>query len=208
VLVADADAPTRAGLRLALVRERFEIVSETDSVASALAAALDHRPDIALVASDLPGGGLQAVRMIARAQPATRSVVLSAMQNDEELLAAVLAGALGYLGKDIRPARLPFVLEGVLAGEVSLPRRFSRRLLEELRGRDAHRARVSELATAPLTTREWEVLHMVAGEVGTGEIAWRLGISDTTVRRHVSSLLGKLGLPDRESLAALLRSTE
>jgi DNA-binding NarL/FixJ family response regulator len=208
ILVAEAEAPTRAGLLLALPAERFEVVGEADSAASALAAAREHRPEIALVASDLPGGGIEAVRAIAAELPHTRIVVLSARPNGDELLAAVLAGAFGYLGKEIGSARLPLVLEGVLAGEVSLPRRHTWRLLEELRGRDAHRTRVSARSAAPLTNREWEVLHLLAARLGTGEMARRLGISEVTVRRHVSSLLAKLGLRDRESAVAFLRSTD
>lgn len=206
ILIADADAPTRVGLRLALAPERFEIVAEVDSAERALAATRDLQPHVALVASDLPGGGLEAVRMIARARPGTRVIVLSARPDDDELLGAVLAGAVGYLGKDVSPARLPLVLEGVRAGEVALPRHLSRRLLEEVRGRDAHRARVSELASAPLSEREWEVLHMLAANVTTGEIARRLGISDVTVRRHVSSVVTKLGVPDRRAAIELMRS--
>lgn len=208
LLVADADAPTRAGLRLALPAERFDVVSEADSAASALVAAREHRPDVALVASDLPGGGLEAVRAITAERPRTRIVVLSARPGGDELLAAVLAGAFGYLGKEIGQARLAIVLDGVLAGEVSLPRRHSWRLLEELRGRDARRTRVSERAAAPLSDREWEVLHLLAARLGTGEIARRLGISEVTVRRHVSSLLAKLRLPDRASAVAFLRSAD
>jgi DNA-binding NarL/FixJ family response regulator len=208
ILVADADAPTRAGLRLALRTERLEIVSETEDAASALAAARELAPDVALVASDLPGGGLGAVRMIAAAKRATRIIVLSADANDDELLGAVLAGAVGYLSKGVDPLRLPAVIEGVIAGEVALPRHLSRRLLEEVRGRHALRARVSELAKAPLSAREWEVLHMLGAEVGTGEMARRLGISDVTVRRHVSSVVAKLGVADRKSAVRLLRSAE
>jgi len=206
--VADADAPTRAGLRLALRPERLEIVSEAEDAASALAGARELAPDVALVASDLPGGGLAAVRMIAVAQRATRIIVLSADANDDELLGAVLAGAVGYLSKGVDPLRLPAVIEGVMAGEVALPRHLSRRLLEEVRGRHALRARVSELAKAPLSAREWEVLQMLGAEVGTGEMARRLGISDVTVRRHVSSVVAKLGVADRKSAVRLLRSAE
>jgi DNA-binding NarL/FixJ family response regulator len=208
LLVAEADTPTRAGLRLALPAGRFEVVAEADSAASALIAAREHRPDIALVSSDLPGGGIAAVRAIAAEWPHTRIVVLSARPDGDELLAAVLAGAFGYLGKEIASARLPVVLDGVLAGEVSLPRRHTWRLLEELRGRDAQRTRVSQLGAAPLTNREWEVLHLLAAHLGTGEMARRLGISEVTVRRHVSTLLAKLGLRDRESAVAFLRSTD
>jgi DNA-binding NarL/FixJ family response regulator len=208
ILLADGDAPTRAGLRIALAGERFTIVGEAESGAAALSLAGEHRPDVALVATDLPGGGLDAVRTLVQTRSAVRVVVLSPQPDDDELVQAVLNGAVGYLGKDVSPERLPAVLEGVLAGEVALPRHLSRRLLEELRGRNAHRTRVSERASAPLSGREWEVLHLLAAELGTGEIARRLGISDVTVRRHVSSLLAKLDVPDRGGAVRFLRSQD
>jgi DNA-binding NarL/FixJ family response regulator len=206
ILLADADAPTRMGLRLALVNERFEVVGEVDSLADAVAASRERQPDLAIVASDLPGGGLDAVRSIAEARPRMRILVMSRRPQDDEMLAAILAGAVGYLGKDVDPARVPMIIDGVLAGEVALPRQLSRRLIDEVRGRNSRRTRLSERATAPLSAREWEVLHLLAAELGTGEIARRLGISDVTVRRHVSSLVGKLGVPDRRTAVALLRS--
>jgi len=161
-----------------------------------------------MVAHDLPGGGLDAVRMIVQARRRTLVLVLSSRPHDGELLDAVLAGAVGYLGKDVSLARLPAVIDGVMAGEVVLPRHLSRRLLEELRGRDARRTRVSDRASAPLSEREWEVLHLLAVGLGTGELARRLGISDVTVRRHVSALLRKLDVPDRRSAVRLLRSVD
>jgi len=208
ILLADGDAPTRTGLRLALAPDRFEVVDEADSVSAAVAATRELRPDVAMVAHDLPGGGLAAVRMIVQARRRTLVLVLSSRPDDGELLNAVLAGAVGYLGKDVSLARLPAVIEGVIAGEVVLPRHLSRRLLDELRGRDARRARVSERASAPLSEREWEVLHLLAAGLGTGEIAHRLGISDVTVRRHVSSVVRKLDVPDRRSAVRLLRSVD
>jgi DNA-binding NarL/FixJ family response regulator len=183
-------------------------VGEAESREAALTLAGELRPDVALVASDLPDGGLDAVRTLVETRRASCVVVLSPHPDDDELMQAVLNGAVGYLGKDVSPARLPAVVEGVLAGEVALPRHLGRRLLEELRGRDAHRTRVSERALAPLSGREWEVLHLLAAELGTGEIARRLGISDVTVRRHVSSLLAKLDVPDRGTAVRLLRSQD
>lgn len=208
ILVADADAPTRAGLRLTLAAERFEVVHEADSLSSSVAATRELRPDVVLVADELPGGWLAAVRTIVEVRRRTRVLVLSARPDEEELVAAVLAGAVGYFGKDVSLARLPYIIDGVIAGEVALPRHLSRRLLDELRGRDARRALVSQRASAPLSEREWEVLHLLAAGMSTAEIAHRLGISDVTVRRHVSSLLAKLGVPDRASAVRLFRSAD
>lgn len=204
VLLADADVPTRVGMRMALRGGGFDVVAEADDVATAIAAAEGLSLDLALVDAELPGRGIDGVARLAELRPGLRLLVLTAGPNDGELLAAVLAGASGYLDKHMSPARLPDVLRGVLAGEVALPRRHSQRLLDELRRRDARRASVSARAAAPLSDREWEVLELLADGRSTGEMAGRLRISEVTVRRHVSALVTKLGVRDRVAAAALI----
>jgi DNA-binding NarL/FixJ family response regulator len=205
VLVAHPDAPTRVGLRLALAEARFDVGAEATTAEAAVDAALAGRFEIGLLDVELPGSGIDAVRRIAARRPAMRLVLLTRRPSGEELLAAVLAGASGYLGDDIGSTRLPQALRGVLNGEVALPRRYTHHVLEALRGRDVRRALVAARTNAALTEREWEVLQMLAGEASTAEMAGGLGISQVTVRRHVSSLLAKLGVRDRASAASLLR---
>jgi DNA-binding NarL/FixJ family response regulator len=204
-LIADGHGPTRAGLRLALIRAGFEVVAEAREHGEAVDAALGTRPDLALIAADLPCGGIEAVRAIAERHPAAKVVVLSSEPNGEELVSAVLAGACGYLSRSMSLERLPDALKGVLAGEVALPRSHSAHLLEALRFRDAGRALIAAHTAARLTEREWEVLQLLAADASTVIMAQRLGISEITVRRHVSSLLAKLDVPDRASAADLFR---
>jgi NarL family two-component system response regulator LiaR len=206
VLLADPDVPTRAGLRIVLEAGGLAVAGEADDVAAAVRLAAAERPDLALVAAELPGGGLEAIRHIAAEVPGTRLIVLTGHPGGEELVDAVLAGAVGYLSRDTGLERLPAILRAVLAGEVALPRRHSRTLVEALRGRDARRALVAERTGVALTDREWEVLELLAGERSTGEIAHRLGISVVTARRHISSLVGKLGVDDRSGAIELMRS--
>jgi DNA-binding NarL/FixJ family response regulator len=203
ILLADADATTRVGLRVAL--EAFEVVGEAADAEAAVAAALELEPDAVIVAAALPGGGIAAARRISERLPAVRLVVLSDRLSGQELLEAVLAGASGYLDRGVSQERLPTALHGVLAGEVALPRSHTQHLLEELRGRSLQREVVDARASAALTDREWEVLRLLADGESTADIARRLGISAVTVRRHTSSVLGKLDLRDRASAAALLR---
>ena len=204
VLLADADVPTLVGLRAALVADGFEVVAEADVAEAAVAAAARLDPDGAMVAASLPGGGIEAARQIAAANPRMRLVIVSDDPSGEELLEAVLAGASGYLGRDVSQQRLPTALRAVLAGEVALPRRHTQYLLEALRGRDVRRAAVSARAGSPITNREWEVLQLLADGASTAEIAHRLRISAVTVRRHTSSIKRKLGVADRASLAAVV----
>jgi DNA-binding NarL/FixJ family response regulator len=206
VLIADGDASTRMGLRVTLADAGFSIVSEVSEAGSMLAAAVAARPQLAVLAADLPGGGIEAVRELAAVLPGTRIVVLSNEPSGEELVAAVRAGASGYLGEDVTQARLPTVLHGILTGEVALPRRLTQHLLDELRGRHVLRAVVDAQSSSALTAREWEILELLAEETSTGDMARRLGISQVTVRRHVSSLLGKLGLDSRADVCALVKA--
>jgi RNA polymerase sigma factor (sigma-70 family) len=205
LLVAEGDAPTRAGLRVALTRAGFDVVAEAAGHAAAVDAAVTERPDVVLVAADLPEGGIDTAARIAEALAGARIVVLSSNPGGDELVAAVLAGAAGYLAKNMALDRLPHALRGVVEGEVALPRRHASHLLEEFRNRDVQRSRVSQQVKAALTDREWDVLRLLGEDASTAQMAHRLGISQVTVRRHVSRMLAKLALPDRESAAALLR---
>jgi DNA-binding NarL/FixJ family response regulator len=205
VLLAAGQSATRAGLRVALVRAGFQVVAEAADHEAAVEAARTARPDVALVAADLPGGGISTVRAVSERVPAAGVVVITARPSGDELVTAVLAGASGYLSVSMSLDRLPDVLRGVLAGEVALPRAHSRHLLEALRFRNAGRAAIATRTTANLTTREWEVLQLLGEDASTALMAHRLGISEVTVRRHVSSLLAKLGVADRAAAAEIYR---
>ncbi len=203
-LIAESDRMTRAGLKAALSGALACV--EAGDHASASAQAAERRLDVALVAADLQDGGIPTVRQIATLTPGVAIVVLTLAPREDELLAAVLAGAAGYVHKGMKVDRLPALVEGVLAGEAALPRNMTPRILAELRGTDQRRARLDAGVGARLTTREWEVLELLGQDAPTGRIAHELGISDVTVRRHVSSLLTKLDVPDRRAAVALLRS--
>ena len=205
VLLAEPDTPTRTGIRLALTRCGFEIAAEARDADGAIEAARRERPDIALVAADIPGDGISAARTIAAGDPGIRILVLTPRQDGDELVAAVLAGASGYLGKDVDPQRLPLVLEGVLGGEAALPRRFTEDVLEAFRGRDARRTRVLGRTRRSVTDRQWDILNLLAEGRSTAEMARRLGISEVTARRHVSSAVARLGVADRAAAVEVLR---
>jgi DNA-binding NarL/FixJ family response regulator len=210
VVIASADASLRTGLRMTLVAAGLSVTAEVASAQEAVSTVVAESAELVLISAEVPGGAFGAVREISARLPATRVVVLTHSPSGEELVTAVQAGAAGYLGEDVSPARLPVVVRGVLDGEVALPRRETQHLLDAMRGRDARHAAVAARAATALTNRELEVLDMLVAEVPTGEMARRLGVSQVTVRRHVSSLLGKLDLPSRAAAVELLgqRSAE
>jgi DNA-binding NarL/FixJ family response regulator len=209
VLIAFADASLRAGLRMTLDAAGFAVAAEVSSAQAAVSSALAERPELVLISAELPSDAFSAVREIA-ALGTTRVVVLTRRRSGDELVAAVRAGAAGYLGEDVSQMRLPAIMRGILDGEVALPRREAQHLLDAIRGRDARQAAIAARAATALTTRELEVLDLVVAEMPTGEMARRLGVSQVTVRRHVSSVLGKLSLPSRAAAVELLgeRSAE
>jgi DNA-binding NarL/FixJ family response regulator len=182
----------------------FSIAAEVSSAEVAVSTAMTERPELVLISADLPAGVFGAIREISTRLPGTRVVLLTRSPTGEELVAAVQAGAAGYLGEDISQARLPAVMRGILDGEVALPRRETQHLLDAMRGRDGRQVALARAGVA-LTNRELEVLDMLVAETSTGEMARRLGISQVTVRRHISSVLGKLRLPSRAAAVQLLQ---
>jgi DNA-binding NarL/FixJ family response regulator len=133
--------------------------------------------------------------------------MLAARLDERELLDSLRAGANGYLLKDTDPARLPHILTGALSGEAVLPRKLTSRVIEEFRGRPGGRRLVLDGPEAVvLTPREWQVLEALRDRTATTEIAARFSLSPVTVRRHISHIVGKLRVPDREAAIRLFES--
>jgi DNA-binding NarL/FixJ family response regulator len=202
VLVADDHPPTRAGIRVSLEGSGFDICAEVGDAKAAVEAAKAEHPDVALLDVHMPGGGINAARQIASLGDVA-VVMLTVSRNDDDLFDSLRAGAVGYLLKDTDPDRLPHALRGVLSGEAALPRNLVSRLIDEFRGR-GRRLPIFGGRGAELTSREWEVLEMMRDGLPTGEIGTRLFISPVTVRSHVSAILRKLNVPDRQSALRLL----
>jgi DNA-binding NarL/FixJ family response regulator len=200
VVIADDHLAARVGVRLALEEEGFTVSSEAATGPAAVAAALRDRPDVCLLDVHMPGGGIEAAAAIHSRLPGTRIVMLTASGNDEDLFAALLAGASGYLLKGMDPARLGAALRGVVRGQAALPRTLTARLIREFRAlAEPGASGFMRRSGNDLTSREWEVLDCLRDGLSTKRTAKRLFISETTVRRHIGSVLRKLGVPDRES---------
>jgi DNA-binding NarL/FixJ family response regulator len=205
VVIADDHAPTRAGVRAALDGGGFAVVAEGHDAATAIEAALREEPDVVLLDIHMPGSGIAAAAAIGERLPGAAIVMLTVSRDDDDLFASLKAGAMGYLLKDMDPARLAPALQGVLDGEAALPRTLVARVLREFRTAE-RRPSLPFLKDrgVRLTDREHEVLAMLRDGLTTAEIAHRIGRSPVTVRRHVSAILAKLRVPDRRAMARLL----
>lgn len=193
-------------MRAALEEGGFEVCAEVNSAEAAVDAALRERPDLCLLDIKMPGNGIMAAARIGQELPETAIVMLTVSRDDNDLFDALRAGASGYLLKDTDPDRLPLALRGVMQGEAALPRSLAARVLDEFRQRERRRRLplVKERGTK-LTEREWEVLEFLREGLSTSEIARRLFIGDVTVRTHVSSILKKLRVPNREAAVRLFQ---
>jgi two-component system, NarL family, nitrate/nitrite response regulator NarL len=205
VLIADDDVSTRVGVRLALEDGGFVVSAEEDTGPGAVAAALRDPPDLCLVEVNVPGGGIEAVAAIRARLAETQVVMLCASSNDDDVFDALQAGASGYLLKGMNPARLGPTLVGVLRGEAALPRELTARLIREFRAR-ARRGETGLVRRGKneLTSREWDVLDCLCEGLSSRQISDRLFISQTTVRRHVGSILSKLDVPSRQAAIDLV----
>jgi two-component system, NarL family, nitrate/nitrite response regulator NarL len=199
VCIADGVTIFRAGVREVLAREKdFEVVEAVDL--ESFMAALQRGIDIALVDADLPSSSV--FETVARAKEHCSEVIVWSMRpSPEEVLAAVRAGATGYLRKEISAEGLVRSLRGVGRGESPLSRDLAALLIDALHSAERG-SRAREIAAA-LSAREREVLDHVASGARNKQIAAALMISEFTVKRHVQNILHKLDLPSRRAAAAL-----
>jgi DNA-binding NarL/FixJ family response regulator len=202
VLIADDHAPTREDVRAALEQgAEFEVCAEAADAAGAVAGALRERPDVCLLDVHMPGRGVAAAWEIHSRLPRAKVVMLTVSRDDVDLFAALRAGALGYLLKDMDPRSLPRALHSVLAGEVAIPRELVSQVVEGFRDPSARRRQAfTEGSAQHLTSREWQVLELLRQDLSTAQIARRLVLSPVTVRTHVNAILRKLQLRDRDEI--------
>jgi len=186
----------------------FAICAEVPDAPSAVAAAEREVPDVCLLDINMPGSGIAAAASITAALPDTIVVMLTVSRHDSDLFDALRAGAMGYLLKDLDENRIGEALRRVLNGEAILPGTLVARLVDEFRDRENRRVAIAPDHAARLTGREWDVLELMRDNLSTAGIAERLFVSESTVRSHVSSLLHKLKVPDRDAAVRLLSDQE
>jgi DNA-binding NarL/FixJ family response regulator len=204
VLLADDQAMVRVGFRMILeTQPDIEVVGEAANGEQAADSARRLRPDVVLMDIQMPDGdGLAATRRITEAgEPHSRVVILTTFERDEYVFEALQSGASGFLLKNAPPEELLHAVRVVAAGDALLAPSVTRTLIEQFARRPARPDTGARLDT--LTEREREVLVMLARGKSNAELAAELIVSEGTIKTHISSLLGKLGVRDRVQAVVL-----
>ena len=197
VVVADDHPMFRAGVVASLSAEPdIEVLAEGASADEAVRLATEHEPDVCLLDIAMPGGGLRAAGEITAALPQTRVVMLTVSEDEDDLLAAMKAGASGYVLKGAAGSELVGVLRKVDAGEVYVAPGLAWGLLREM-------SRPRSAPLDELTAREREVLELVAAGLSNQEIGDRLSLAEKTIKHYMTSILGKLRVRSRVEAALL-----
>ncbi len=199
VLLVDDHAVVRQGVRAFLSSQPdFMVVGEAESGTAAVALAEEHIPDVVLMDLIMPEmDGVEATRQVKNVSPRSQIVVLTSHHDDEHIFPALQAGAISYILKDIKMASLADAVRRAAVGEATLHPRVAARIIQELQG--ARREAVNPFTE--LTSREMDVLKLIAQGLTNSQIAGELVISEHTVKGHVSNILSKLHLADRTQAA-------
>jgi DNA-binding NarL/FixJ family response regulator len=197
VLIVDDAELFREALNAAFSQEGFEVVAVAADAMAGIDLAREHEPDLVMLDLLMPGmSGLEVVATIIKASPRSRVVLLTTSESSEDLLAAVKAGASGYLTKDTPLPRLVTDMRDVLNGGAAISPAMGGKLFSALRELLRHSGAMS-LRRPELTGREIEILGLVGEGKTSKEIADDLFISENTVRNHVRNVLDKLGMKSR-----------
>ena len=216
VLVADDQTLVRSGFRLILNAAGIPVVAEAADGKQAVAAALEHRPDVVLMDIRMPEmDGLEATGRILASLEDVRIIILTTFDLDQYVYAALSAGASGFLLKDVSPEHLIAAVRLVRCGDALLAPSITRRLVERFAPREVSGISGSS-GSAPgranadlsaLTPRELEVLGLIARGLSNAELAAALTLSEATVKTHVARILAKLQLRDRVQAVVLAYET-
>jgi DNA-binding NarL/FixJ family response regulator len=186
----------RRGLTRLLEQHDIDVVGEASHGRAAVQLASELRPDVIVTDLSMPlMSGVEAIGRIVAADPDARIVVLTVTGEDDEVLDALLAGACGYLLKDASADEVVAAVHAALAGDSMISPRIAGRLVARLR--EAGRPRAERELDVDLTTREVEVLKLIAHGKENSAIAQELYISPKTVKNHVASILEKLAIENR-----------
>ena len=199
VMIVDDHKMVRQGIRAFLsTQEGIKVVAEASSGDEVLLLTREHLPDVILMDLKMPGlDGVEATRRAKQAHPSTQVIVLTSYHQDEHIFPAIRAGALSYLLKDVGPDELANAVRMAAKGEAILHPRVAARVIKEVHGSNLDKPS----AFTELSDREMEVLKLIAEGMNNAQLAEALGISEKTVKSHVSNILAKLQLTDRTQAA-------
>lgn len=206
VFLLDDHEVVRRGVHDLLSGESdIEVVGEAGTVAEAAARVMATRPDVAVLDVRLPdGSGVEVCRDIRSRDESVRCLMLTSFADDEALFDAIMAGASGYVLKDIRGAELLSAVRGVAAGKSLLDPAATARVLERLRDGGAK----PDDRLARLTDQERRILELIGEGMTNRAIGERLNLAEKTIKNYVSSLLAKLGMQRRSQAAAFVARLE
>jgi DNA-binding NarL/FixJ family response regulator len=207
VVVADDEPLVRAGLHMVLrPAADIEVVAEAGDGREALDAVAAYRPEVALIDVRMPGtDGLAVLRELKRRNLAVAAVMLTTFDLDDYIHTALAEGAVGFLLKDTPPRKLADAVRAAAAGEAMLSPAVTRRLVDAYVRQPPAAGRTAIDRLSALTARERTVAAEVARGRSNAQIARALGITETSVKAHVSRILTKLGLENRVQIALLVR---
>lgn len=194
VMLVDDHSVVRQGLRMFLsLDSELTVVGEAANGQEAIEAAHRLRPDVILMDLLMPVmDGIAAIEILRRELPDIEIIALTSVLEDEKVIGAVRAGAIGYLLKDTQADELNRAIKAAAAGQVQLSPQAAARLMREVRAPESHET---------LTERETDVLRLLAKGYANKEIAQELIIGEKTVKSHVSNILAKLNVPSRTQAA-------
>jgi two-component system response regulator DevR len=204
IVVCDDHELVRRGLRSVLQGvPGYEVVAEAGDAEEALAAVAELHPDVVVMDVRLPArSGIEACRDIRSAHPETRVLILTSYADDEALFSSIMAGASGFVLKQVRGADLVGAIREVASGRSLLDPSVTARVLARLRGDGGSRPGVGDL-----TDQEAKILDLVAEGLTNRQIAEKVFLAEKTVKNYVSNILMKLGLSRRAQVAAYIART-
>jgi len=207
VVIADDHTLFREGLAGIIAgTEDIEVVGQAGTMEEAVQLVRDLLPDIILLDIDMPGGGLEAARIVAEECPVTRIVILTSSEEDDHLIGALKIGARAYILKGVAARELIRILRAVWAGESYVPPMLAASLLLEMREAHSQQKQVAS-PLDELTAREREILESLAAGLSNKEIGEKLFLSEKTVKHYMTNILQKLQVRNRVE-AALLAQKE
>lgn len=200
VFLLDDHEVVRRGIRDLLADEGIEVVGESGSAQEAIRRVPALRPDVAILDLKLPdGSGIDVCREIRSANPEIAALILTSFDDDEALFSSIMAGAAGYVLKQVRSSDLVQTVRDVAAGESKLDAAVTAQVLDRIRNGPK-----SVPAFESLTAQEHRVLDLIGEGLTNRQIARHMYLAEKTVKNYVSSLLSKLGLESRTQAAVMV----